>query len=298
MWMRAWGVWVVVAAMLGCAVGPAATPVEEPQALARPALGRALEDRPDDEPGERQVHVLYVVAQDGEDRGLDVSGVLARSVEVWDRWFAGQAGGRRVRLDRAGGALDVTFVRVGVSGAEVRAQGVYARDRLRVALREAGYTNADGRKLYLVFYDGQTLDASCGGAPPMPSAEDSFTMIYLRGEFSAPGVPPCASNAFASGDQAPGYMEFATLHEVFHALGAVQGCAPHATARTADPITHHTGDDPEDLMYAGAAPWRPRVLDVGRDDYFDHGVAGCYDVARSPFLEPTPASPELPPSWR
>jgi hypothetical protein len=38
-------------------------------------------------------------------------------------------------------------------------------------------------------------------------------------------------------------------------------------------------------------------IDPGHDDYFRHGIAGCGDLADSAFLDPLPASPELPPDW-
>jgi len=41
----------------------------------------------------------------------------------------------------------------------------------------------------------------------------------------------------------------------------------------------------------------PLRFDAGRDDYFGHGDPRCVDLARSPFLLPAPATPELPPLW-
>ena len=100
--------------------------------------------------------------------------------------------------------------------------------------------------------------------------------LYLRGTPS--GAPACAENPFAANVDAPGYLELAMLHEVFHGLGATAQCAPnHVSAG-------HVGDEARDLMYAGSQPWRPSWLDVGRNDYWGHGRADCTDVARSPFV--------------
>ncbi|MGH9042149.1 MAG: hypothetical protein ACRDZ3_18175 [Acidimicrobiia bacterium] len=68
------------------------------------------------------------------------------------------------------------------------------------------------------------------------------------------------------------------IHEIMHALGAVETCAPHHGR------DGHVVDDRTDLMYVGsdAAPASERVLDPGRDDYFLHGNDGCWDVARHP----------------
>jgi hypothetical protein len=39
------------------------------------------------------------------------------------------------------------------------------------------------------------------------------------------------------------------------------------------------------------------LLDPGNDDYFNHNIPNSPDLAKSAFLEPLPASPELPPAW-
>jgi hypothetical protein len=41
-------------------------------------------------------------------------------------------------------------------------------------------------------------------------------------------------------------------------------------------------------MYAGTQPWTPSVLDVGHDDYFRAGIAGCLDLASSSYLGGAP----------
>jgi len=69
----------------------------------------------------------------------------------------------------------------------------------------------------------------------------------------------------------------------------VPSCAPHHANR-------HVGDDPTGLMYADPLPSDPDEIDPGNDDSFDAGSAACYDVAKSPFLEPLPAGAVLSPS--
>jgi len=44
-------------------------------------------------------------------------------------------------------------------------------------------------------------------------------------------------------------------------------------------------DDSNDLMYGGDDLGVMLELDKDRDDYFGHGVAGCPDLADSPFLQ-------------
>jgi hypothetical protein len=74
-------------------------------------------------------------------------------------------------------------------------------------------------------------------------------------------------------------MDFAVLHEILHAIGFVPSCAPNHTR------DGHVSDSPRDLMYAGAEPWRPAVLDAGSDDYFHAHILGCAELAVSPYLD-------------
>jgi hypothetical protein len=241
------------------------------------ALPRATIDRPDDINGE-QVHVVYAVPADGADRRLD-EGAIAPSVGVWNEWLRSQTGGRGLKLDTAGGELDVTFLRLSGSDAEIAAKGAYVRDEIERQLGAVGL-NARG-KVYAVYYDGTSTWACGGGAWP-PTLPGNTAAMYLN------GLPltsvPCRSNPLAGAGGAPGYMEFAMLHEILHTIGIVGTCAPHHTQ------AGHVSDSPADLMYAGDQPWRPSVLDVGRDDYFQSGISGCTDLSTSAYLEGNPGT--------
>jgi len=249
------------------------------------AIGvRTAIDRPDDVEGP-QVHVVFARASDHEDRELDLDGSLAGSVAVWNAWLAEQTGGPALRLDTCGGALDVTYLELPQTDAEIAAQDPYIRNLLEDELAAAG--GIADNKLYAVYYDGSST-YSCGGGAWPPLIVGRVAALYLRGE--VPGHPPCL-RAFAAEGEAPGYFEFSMLHEIIHTLGLVATCAPH----TDD--AGHTDDDPKDLLYSGPKPWYPDRLDPGHDDWYEHGDAECPDLARSALLTPTPESPELPVGW-
>lgn len=275
---------LIAAALAGCGV-PGSGGLDAPRRAAPASDARATADRPDDDAG-RQVHVYYVVPADGVDRQLDLDGTLARTVAAWNGWLAAQSGGPRLRLDTAGGALDITFVRLASTDAAIAGDGVYVRDRLERELRATGVLTAG--KLAAVYYDG-TSTVACGGGPWPPGLVGQVAALYLRG--APPGAPACDTNRFSPDGVAVGYLELALLHELFHALGAAPACAPHQTR------SGHTSDGPTDLMYAGDEPWQPSALDLGRDDYWGHGRADCLDLATSAFVEPTPPAATLPPGW-
>lgn len=242
------------------------------------ALPRATADRPDDAPG-AQVHVLYVVPRDGADRGLDTDGTIARSLSLIQGWLLRETGGRTLALDTAGGQLDVTFFRLATDDAAVAARGAFVREQVELELYNAGFTSP--AKLYAVYYDGSST-WSCGGGDPQPTFRGAFAAMYLRG--APPGAPPCSSNVL--GGSVPGYLEFGFLHEIVHTLGFVPSCAPHTRN---DFAAGHVSDSRFDLMWSGPEPWGTSQpdqmrLDIGRDDYYGHGRAGCPDLSNSAYL--------------
>jgi Divergent InlB B-repeat domain len=241
------------------------------------ALPRSTVDRPDDRSGS-QVHVLYVVPADGQDRALDTDGTIEMSVGSFQAWLRGQTGGRALRVDTFQGALDVSFVRLAESDAAIAANGAFVRDAIEQELRTRGF--ADPAKIYAVYYDGSSTFACGGGAWP-PSLPGTVAALYLRATYGDGLVcyDPARSRAGLQ------LMDLALLHETLHTMGFVPACAPHHTR------AGHTSDSPTDLMYAGDQPWVPSVLDVGRDDYFDAPVPGCPDLADSPFLAAREAVP-------
>ena len=258
---------------------------------------RTLVDLADDASG-YQVHILYVVASDGEDRELDTNGAVERSVEAWNEWLGSQTSGRRLRLDRSQGALDVTFVRLDRTDAELNAFGAFIRDHLEAELILKGFN--DPEKIYAVYYDGgDEQTGACGSAARPPTLLGTVSAIYLRAVPT--GGAPCDTNALAAAVDAPGYLEFSSVHEIVHTLGFVADCAPNNTRnQVAGPATTtsgHVSDSNTDLMYAGPLGWDPSVLDFNGDDYFEAGLADCLDLADSAFLDPLPASAEPPPGW-
>ena len=243
--------------------------------VTRPAAGlaRATADRPD-EVGGPQVHAIYAVPSDGE---TVASTRAVRSKRRFARSRSGSPGrpaGRPCASTPSGGALDVTFVRLEKSDAALAATGAFVRDGIEAELRARGLIAPD--KLYAVYYDGSSTWACGGGAWP-PALPGQVAAMYLRG--APPGAPPCAGNPLAAPGAPPGYMDIAMLHELLHTRGYVATCAAHHTR------AGHTSDNPNDLMWAGDAPWQlPPRLDIGRDDYYGHARTDCPDLARDPYL--------------
>lgn len=263
----------------GLALGPMAGPAQ--------AAPRAESDRPDDQPGP-QLHLLYVLPSDGQDRSLDRDGSIAGSTESWQRWLQDQTGGQRLRVDTAQGQPDISFVRLRRSNAQLSGYGEWLRDQIEYELVGRGFHAPD--KLYLVYFEGgDARTLRCGSGPLPPQLPGSVVALYLRAQ-PAQG-PACAEHRLAAPSEPPGYLEFAALHEIVHGLGLVPACAPRTDQRG------HVGDNPADLMYAGPLAWQPATLDAGHDDYYRAGIPGCPDLAQSAFLQPGAAMAQPPPGW-
>jgi len=237
---------------------------------------RATSDRADDVSG-NQIHVLYVLPSDGTDRRLDTDGTLQNTVGSFQTWLAGQTGGRKLRMDTYSLALDITFFRLSRTDAAMKSYGAFVRDTIEKELAQAGFNSST--KIYAAYYDGGSTFACGGGAWP-PALPGKVAALYLEGTPS--GAPPCNTNPFAaSPTAAPGYIEFAMIHEIMHTMGFVSSGAPHSVA------AGHVSDSNLDLMYAGALAWQPSTLDVGHDDYYGTTLpAGVLNLAASPFLLP------------
>jgi hypothetical protein len=237
-------------------IAPLAALLLTVQVAAAQPLTRQLFDQPDDTT-QRLVHVLYAVASDGTDRHLDTKGVIdagARSINQW----LGEQGGVRLRFDQFNGAVDTSYlVRASHRGGHSGASDNLVLAWFRSALTAAGFTSTT--KTYVIYYDG--LGPECG----LAKRPSTVAVVFLQS---------CND---------PQRWDMVPLHELLHDFGAVADSAPHITANG------HVADDLNDLM-ASVVPANPR-LDIDRQDYFGHGVAGRFDLATSAYVDAATAFP-------
>lgn len=226
---------------------------------------RATADRLDDFDGP-QIHVVYALPSNAEDRNLDRYGNIADSFEAIQGWISDEIG-RRLRLDTYEGELDVTFLRLSFDTQEGDGTNLDLVGRLLDETRAAIGQKPD--TIYAFYYQGRATGL-CGSAPrPGPAAAVYVSDSCSR---SIPGADPEEASTY----------EAVMLHELLHAFGAVPDCAPSQGNGA------HVTDDPTDVMYAGVERGGrdEAVIDTGRDDYFGHGRASCLDTAHSPYWDP------------
>ena len=225
---------------------------------------RSETDRPDDIGGP-QVHFVYAVPSDWEDRNRDRFGEIERSVAAIQNWLPEEIG-QRLRVDTYEGRPDVSFLRLPFTHQE--GDGT-AGGTVSDILDEAYRLEVTGDKILAIFYEGSVAGV-CGSAP-----------IFGRG--GAVYVGRCSDADVGPGEEMVSTYEVVMVHELFHVFGAVASCAPNVG------VSAHVNDEPSDLMYAGAERSvrdESTVIDVGRNDYYGHGRSDCLDVSGSRFLEP------------
>lgn len=256
--------------------GSVASPAPSPLQQEDQKTGRQARDQADVGSGPF-LKAIVLLPADGADRALDLDPRLARSLKAIDLWFTQEAQ-VKLRWDLASNSPDVGFVRSRYRAQELRsANGRVDRAKVLASLAEAGFEAQ--AKAYAVWYDG----APNSGAE---SCTENSTGTDTTAGLALFDVQACAGEDFGATDLSFQRGEAVLAHEILHALGAVQACAPgHALG--------HVRAGGDDLMQ-GVLPQGLPKLDPGRDDYFGHGREDCLDLARSPFLLPSSSTVQGP----
>lgn len=275
--------------------------------LAGCVAGRATADRADDNALD-QIRVLYVVPADGLDREYDTNGKICNSIRSIARWFHTSAGDSYLRFDTQGGLLDIGFVRLTKTDAQMRGTDpnntdvntgtAFVRERIERELESKGLIAAN--KLYAVYYDGSSVYACGGGAWP-PVIQDRVGAMYLRGMPTGLTTPCAEVLPWGQASLVPNYIDYGILHEVTHSLGFAPDAAVHEHAM--GHVYDGTADSARDLMYSPRIggtdpPWNVGaglILDINHDDYY--GTTPALDFAKSSLLTPLPAGPQRPIGW-
>ena len=244
--------------------------------------GRSVVDRPDDLDGD-QVRVLYVLPADAPDQRWDIDGRLHTAAQTANEWLSAH-GQATVRFDSYRGKLDVGFVRLEQTEAELWIEGDNScvvdsepcpHPRMLIdLLNETGVTT-DG-KLHALIWGGQlmaasTINGSCAGAMPDKNA------VFLSPELLRPidTAPICGVDVETTVPNSRLSLGLLMLHEIFHVLGAVDHGAPDTDGH------QHIDGDPTDLMGRGTGIV---TLDRERRNYWRHGRTDIADVATSTYI--------------
>jgi len=218
-----------------------------------------LGDAVPSDPRPNRVRVVYALPADAT-ADPSVVPAIQHDIDVTQRWLAAQTGGRSLRFIQQGGATEVDIDHLTVTTAELRSRADAAglvNDEFRTG------TGQQPNELLLIFVPVHFSDlVRCG-----EGSQAGFAIVWMG---SCGATPSSATTTFGPD------TTFVMAHELIHALGAVQPCAPHYGSYG------HVTDNPHDLLYDGPDPRSPDIqLDPGHDDYYATGHPAC-DIATHP----------------
>lgn len=261
--------------------------------------GRITIDRPDDSAAP-QVKAYYVLAADSVDDRFDVGGQISKQITSANEWLYSN-GGKRLRWDTFNGAIDVQFVRLKQTEAELwmdpddpskkcRFKQCPSLETIVLAMQSQGI--ATRSKITAVFYGGQRSFASHYDVPWCAwggIGKAGHVAMYLVADMNMmTGSVGCSNmNDFAKTPNTQNTVGIVIIHEIFHALGLVAFSGPP------NGDNGHIKNDPSDLMGGSQGVVR---LDPGNDDYWRHGKSWA-DGYRSAFMEPAEPNAEFPTGW-
>lgn len=223
-------------------------------------------------------HVLYAVSSDAPDAFAATAPRIAGDVQAVTDWWRSQDPTRTLRFDLLttpgcasdAARVDISFLRLPQGASS------YDYDSIVAAARDAGFDSPD--KGYLVYYDGARSDQTLCGQGAQANVSFAFVVVYLQ------------ACDLATDDV---IRPIVAVHEMVHGLGAVSPDAPNYCN------DGHVCDSSADLMKAvldGTETLAGLKLDVGHDDYYDHG--GSWTDVRDSLLlsrldDPRPAPPAI-----
>jgi hypothetical protein len=213
------------------------------------------------------IEVVYAHAS-GEDPDDDVARAVQHEADVAIAWLEEQRGAE-LHVDRDDGLPRIRTVEL--IGADDELMGSTGQAYRDVWSQLVDFETLD--TTFLVFADVRTeLDRTDGAI--CGQGDTGLTIVWLG---NCPADEPAADSVWGDG------TTITVAHELLHAMGAAPDCAPHAT------IGGHVDDSPADILYESpdARSSGPQVpvdeirIDVGGDDYLEHGIANCPDIAQS-----------------
>jgi len=217
-----------------------------------------------------------------------------------NEWFFEQSGGSKIRFDTHQGQLDITFVQMDMTTAQFHDASTttyggpyWVRDVLEDTLSKMNLFQPG--KINVAMFEIDKHPVACADAAHPPDLKGRLAGLYPSAVVEAGWN--CTDEPFGRGVTV---ADMGVIHEIVHLLGFASSCGKNPTSSA---NTSHTGDFNNDLMWAPGAYsteyWDTdhMQLDPGNNDYFEHGIPNCPDLANSAFLDPLPANPETPPNW-
>ncbi|MDA9654619.1 hypothetical protein N9T13_03320 [Candidatus Pelagibacter sp.] len=228
--------------------------------------GRFFEDQPDVN-DDYQIHFNYLLAQDSEDRELDINGKMEKIILMMNKWMEkstrknkkGDKVPRKYKLDyREDGKLDITFIRMDKNFNQLHK---WANNDITPFLyKKKGQTN--NKKIYFNFADINSVDGGEAGI--------GFGSIFLRNK----SVPTDKRKAAIA------------LHELLHTQGMGTNCMPWIKSSNLKSHSNHLKNYDKRTMLNSVNPSSPKIGKI-----YAHNIDMCPQFMDSVYLTPTREDP-------
>ena len=235
--------------------------------------GRSLYDQ-EDITENYQVHIIYLLAKDSKDKKWDTKGAIEKIVLNSNKKLKKKIK-KQFRLDMTKeGKVDVSFVRVDKTKEQINA-GDAATYFSRQIIKNGFY---HPKKTYAIFYQDRY--------------QREWGQVGQGVFFTPKGMIEVRTGVTYLGQESLGEAFVPYIHEMIHALGFVQHCAPCREKSGID--THcYLGLD---IMSENGDSGKGFAIDKKSNEYYGHSNANCQmDMKKSVFLEPTEKDFQLKP---
>lgn len=228
--------------------------------------GRFFVDQPD-VTDDYQIHFNYLLAQDSEDRELDINGKMEKIILMMNKWMEkstrknkkGDKVPRKYKLDyRSDGKLDITFIRMDKNFNQLHKDA--NNDITPFLYKKKGQTN--NKKIYFNFADFNSRDGGEAGI--------GFGSIFLRNKSVKTNKRKAAI----------------ALHELLHTQGMGTNCMPWIKSSDLKSHSSHLKNYDQRTMLNSVDPSSPRIGKI-----YAHNIDKCPQFMDSVYLTPTREDP-------
>ena len=253
---------------------------------------RSFKDNPDNILG-HQIHAVYFLPCEKEDRMFDVNLNIESSLIAINKWFVDKSNNQKIIFDRKfDDSIDVTFIRVDktMNWFTDFTSKENTNDDVGLKIENIILSNTDifnnfENKKFIIFFEGWEKRKSlffdiCGKS----RFDGKVAIFFSSGRWKKEvgnnkKMFSCMDDSLnESKNESFGKSEETILHEILHTLGSPPKCANNLEPEN----KVHVNDNENDILYKRSGNI---YLDYNNDDYYNHQIENCPDLANSKYLE-------------
>ena len=240
-----------------------------------------------------QIHAVYFLPCEKEDRMFDVNLNIESSLIAINKWFVDKSNNQKIIFDRKfDDSIDVTFIRVDktMNWFTDFTSKENTNDDVGLKIENIILSNTDifnnfKNKKFIIFFEGWEKRKSlffdiCGKS----RFDGKVAIFFSSGRWKKEvgnnkKMFSCMDDSLnESKNESFGKSEETILHEILHTLGSPPKCANNLEPEN----KVHVNDNENDILYKRSGNI---YLDYNNDDYYNHQIENCPDLANSKYLE-------------